>query len=153
MKVFAPVKALFPAAVTSPPPAEIVAYSSAVPPEFTLKTCNALPKAVRPVPPLPTGRVPLTSFANLTVRVLLAPLMVLLVSVPDVARPTKVSVAAGNVRVPLAAAVATIEVVPLVAPAMVNPPLPIAGVVRDGLVARTILPVPVVPLLKLVAAI
>ena len=38
------------------------------------------PSAV-PVPPLATGKMPVTSFANLTVKVLLVPVMVLLVRV------------------------------------------------------------------------
>lgn len=50
---------------------------------------------------LVTGRFPVTSFASRTVRVLLAPLMVLLVRVSVVALPTKVSVEVGRVRVPV----------------------------------------------------
>jgi hypothetical protein len=59
-----------------------------------------------------------------------APEMVLLVRVSVVALPTNVSVAAGSVRVPEATAVATKVVVPEVAPAIVKPPDPMAGVVR-----------------------
>jgi hypothetical protein len=63
-------------------------------------------------------------------RVLEAPLIVLLVRVSVVALPTRVSVAAGRVSVPEAVAVATRVVVPDVAPAIVNPPDPMAGVVK-----------------------
>ncbi len=54
-----------------------------------------------------------------------------------------VPVTAGNVIVPDAAAVARKVVVPLLDPAIVNPPDPIAGVVRLGLLAKTRAPVPV----------
>jgi len=54
-----------------------------------------------------------------------------------------VAVPAGIVTVPLAAADVTTLVVPLVLPASVKPPLPIEGVVKDGDVDRTTLPVPV----------
>jgi len=57
---------------------------------------------------------------------------VLLVRVSVVARPTSVSVAAGTVMVPEAVAAVTTVVVPLVDPANVNPPLPMAGVVNVG---------------------
>ena len=51
---------------------------------------------------LVTGRLPVTPVARLTlVMVLEAPLIVLLVRVSVVARPTKVSVSVGNVRVPV----------------------------------------------------
>ena len=68
---------------------------------------------------------------------------VLLVRVSVVALPTSVSVAAGIVIVPDAVALAATVVVPEVEPASVNPPDPIAGVVSDGLVAKTLTPVPV----------
>jgi|DEB0MinimDraft_6_1074348.scaffolds.fasta_scaffold04801_1 hypothetical protein len=35
-------------------------YSNAEPPEFTVRTCPAVPILVSPVPPLATGRVPVT---------------------------------------------------------------------------------------------
>jgi hypothetical protein len=77
------------------------------------------------------------------VSVLLAPLIVLFVSVSVVARPTSVSVAAGKVRTPEAAAVATMLVDPEVAPAIVKPPEPMAGVTSAGDVAKTSAPLPV----------
>lgn len=72
----------------------------------------------------------------------------LLVRVSVVALPTRVSVAAGRVRVPEATAEAATEVVPDDDPAKVAPEEPIAGVVRTGVVivgevARTTEPVPV----------
>jgi hypothetical protein len=54
-----------------------------------------------------------------------------------------VAVPAGIVTVPLAVADVTILVVPLKLPAIVKPPLPMDGVVNDGEVDRTTLPVPV----------
>lgn len=59
------------------------------------------------------------------------------------AKVAKVCVPAGTVIVPLAVADVTIVVVPLVDPAIVNPPLPIAGVIRLGVLANTNAPVPV----------
>ena len=54
-----------------------------------------------------------------------------------------VDVPAGIVTVPVAVAEVTTVVVPLVLPAIVNPPLPIAGVVKAGDEDRTTLPDPV----------
>jgi hypothetical protein len=77
------------------------------------------------------------------VSVLLAPLIVLFVSVSVVARPTRLSVAAGKVRTPEATAATTMLVDPDVAPAIVKPPEPMAGVTSDGDVANTRAPLPV----------
>jgi hypothetical protein len=64
--------------VTVPePPAET--YSKAVPAPFTASTWFALPKAVKPVPPLATGRVPVTfvvRFANVVEVVPVPPLAI-----------------------------------------------------------------------------
>lgn len=69
--------------------------------------------------------------------------MLLLVRVSVVALPTKVSVAAGRVSVPDAAAEAATVVDPDDDPAKVAPPEPIAGVVSDGEVPNTTAPEPV----------
>ena len=87
----------------------------------------------------PDAGVTAPTVALLTVPPLMVPVLIvglvriLLVSVSAVARPTKVSVAAGKVRVPDAMPVARNVVVPLVAPAMVKPPEPMAGVVSVAL--------------------
>jgi len=74
------------------------------------------------VPPFAPGNVPVTPDVKLTlVMVLLEPLIVLLVSVSVVARPTNVSVAAGSVNVPDATALDLTIVVPEVVPAMETP--------------------------------
>ena len=60
------------------------------------------PNEVMPVPPLATGRVPVTLVAKLTsVMVFVLPLMVLLVRVSVVALATTVSVEVGSVNVPV----------------------------------------------------
>ena len=69
---------------------------------------------------LPTGKLPVTSLASLTVSVFDAPLIVLFVSVSVVALPTSVSVAAGSVSVPDAVAEALMVVEPDVDPASRN---------------------------------
>ena len=70
---------------------------------------KVLPVALVPEFKFPTGRFPVTPVAKLTlVIVLLAPLMVLLVKVSVVARPTRVSLASGTVNV-LVVPVATPE--------------------------------------------
>jgi hypothetical protein len=72
----------------------------------------------------------------LTLKTFPAPAVsnVLLVNVSVVALPTSVSVAAGRVRVPDAAAAAATVVDPDAEPLKTAPAEPIVGVVRDGLV-------------------
>lgn len=86
---------------------------------------NVVAEAPVPELRLVTGRLPVTSDANRTVNVLLAPAIVLFVNVSVVARATRVSVAVGRVSVP----VLTILEKP--------------GVTSVGLVANTRAPLPV----------
>ena len=106
------------------------------------------------VSPLIEGEVAKTAEPEPVTAVIAVPLIlkllpvpavsnVLFVNVSVVALPTSVSVAAGSVNVPEAAAVAIILVVPEEEPATVKPPEPIAGVVKDGEDANTTEPVPV----------
>ena len=81
--------------------------------------------------------------AKVPVTVLLPKAILLFVNVSVVALPTKVSVAAGTVMVPEAAAAVTTVVVPDVEPARVKPPLPMAGVVKLGLLLNTTVLLPV----------
>src|SRR5262249_38676124 len=72
---------------------------------------------VCPVPPLPTGRVPVTALVRLILlMVLLLPLIVLLVRVWVASWPTKVVVASGKVTVRLAVCAAAMVVPVLVVP-------------------------------------
>ena len=52
-----------PTEVTVPDGIVSVAYSKAVPAEFTLNTCKAVPSAVNPVPPLAMAKNPVVIFA------------------------------------------------------------------------------------------